>query len=142
MPYKDPEEQRIYQRKWLARRKAEWFAANGPCTRCGSWNDLELDHINARLKVNHVIWSWSEKRRNAELAKCQVLCHPCHLGKTRQKKEHQRGEVHHKAKLSEAEVAVIKKRLARKESAHRIVLDYPQVTVWEIYKIKQGRTWA
>jgi hypothetical protein len=41
-----------------------------------------VDHVDPSTKVNHVIWSWSENRRLAELAKCQVLCHDCHVKKT------------------------------------------------------------
>ncbi len=49
---------------------------------CGSWNDLELDHINPETKVSHNIWSWSEKRRIKELKKCQPLCFGCHKKKS------------------------------------------------------------
>lgn len=81
MPYKDPEAQREYQRAWAAKRRAASraaFLADKSCARCGSTEDLELDHVNPADKVSHRIWTWSEKRRVAELAKCQVLCKPCH----------------------------------------------------------------
>lgn len=84
MPYKDISEQREYQRKWIAKRRKDWFDANGPCVLCGSSDDLELDHIDESTKVTHNIWSWSEKRRADELVKCQVLCKICHLEKTKQ----------------------------------------------------------
>lgn len=82
VPYKDPETRRQYQRKWCARNRAEFFAGK-TCVRCGSDQDLELDHIDRKQKIDHVIWSWSKVRREAELAKCQVLCGPCHKQKTR-----------------------------------------------------------
>lgn len=44
MPYADPEERRRYAREWMARRRNEWFAEHGPCVRCGSSEDLQLDH--------------------------------------------------------------------------------------------------
>lgn len=33
--------------------------------------------------MSHRIWGWSLKRREIELAKCQVLCYNCHKTKTR-----------------------------------------------------------
>ena len=72
---------RDYQRQWVARRRAEFFAGKA-CVRCGSQERLELDHIDPKLKVAHQIWSWSEVRQAEEIAKCQVLCHDCHLQKT------------------------------------------------------------
>lgn len=82
MSYLDREMQRAYQREWMRRRRRLWFAANGPCRECGSWDRLELDHIDPEKKVHHAIWSWSLQKRSAELAKCQVLCHGCHRAKT------------------------------------------------------------
>lgn len=78
MPYADKARQREYQRLWVARNRADWILAHGPCTACGSWNSLEVDHIDPSQKVNHRIWSWSPQRREAELAKCRVLCRKCH----------------------------------------------------------------
>jgi 5-methylcytosine-specific restriction endonuclease McrA len=83
MPYKDPGRQREYVRNWLAKRREEWFADKA-CVRCGTTSNLQLDHVDAATKVSHRIWSWSQERRDAELAKCQVLCQPCHEKKTKQ----------------------------------------------------------
>ena len=84
MPMPTVEEQREYQRQWIAKRRAEWIAVHGPCKKCGSSVDLEIDHVDPKKKSAHVsiIWSWSKKRREAELKKCQVLCHECHVKKT------------------------------------------------------------
>lgn len=81
---KDKKKLREYQRQWLAQRKQVWFDENGPCVSCGSWKDLELDHIDPSSKVTHRVWSWSQERRDEELSKCQVLCRSCHLAKTKQ----------------------------------------------------------
>ena len=78
MPMRTKELQREYQRQWIAKRRKDWFDANGPCVRCGSWERLELDHIDHTTKITHRIWSWAEERRLKELAKCQILCHFCH----------------------------------------------------------------
>jgi hypothetical protein len=73
---------RAYDRIRLKKRRAEWFAANGPCVKCGGSKRLELDHIDPKSKVNHSVWSWKKQRRDAELSKCQVLCFLCHRLKT------------------------------------------------------------
>jgi 5-methylcytosine-specific restriction endonuclease McrA len=72
---------REYQRVWVKRRRMEWIEANGPCVKCGSTVDLEMDHIDPATKEHHAIWSWAKERREAELAKCQVLCGRCHEDK-------------------------------------------------------------
>ena len=77
MPYADPERQREYSREWIARRRAAWFEGRY-CLLCGTNKDLVLHHIDPTVKVSHRIWSWSQGRRNAELAKCTTLCDPCH----------------------------------------------------------------
>jgi hypothetical protein len=81
MPYKDKNVQRQYARQWIANRRSDWFF-DKTCTKCGSTQNLELDHIDPSVKVSHRIWSWSDKRRYEELQKCQPLCHDCHEEKT------------------------------------------------------------
>lgn len=65
------------------KRRRDWLRRNGPCRICGSWENLEVDHIDPDMKVDHKVWAWSVNRRLAELAKCQVLCRDCHKKKTR-----------------------------------------------------------
>lgn len=81
MPIADPEARRKYHREWMARRRAEFFSGR-QCVKCGSTEQLELDHIEPATKTHHAIWSWSTARREAEIAKCQVLCSGCHKAKT------------------------------------------------------------
>lgn len=81
MPIADRMERRAYQRAWLAKRRGEALVG-ASCVECGSVDGLELDHIDPTTKVDHKIWSWSKKRRDAELKKCQWLCGPCHRAKT------------------------------------------------------------
>ena len=73
-----------YQRDWYAQRRSAWLEANGPCAKCGSWENLEVDHIDPAQKAAEIsrLWSLSEARRLPELAKCQVLCKPCHYEKS------------------------------------------------------------
>lgn len=82
MPMATKEKQIEYQRNWMRKRRAEWLAIHGPCVLCGSNERLEVDHIDRRSKVDHRVWSWSKKRREDELAKCQILCKKCHISKT------------------------------------------------------------
>lgn len=63
-------------------RREDWLAANGPCKRCGSSHNLEVDHVDPSTKVNHTVWSWRQSRMLRELQKCQVLCEECHKRKT------------------------------------------------------------
>lgn len=77
MPYSDPAEQRRYQREHAARRRAAYFADKS-CARCGSTEDLQLHHVYRASKTASAIWTWGARRREAELAKCVVICHACH----------------------------------------------------------------
>ncbi len=81
MPYRDLERQREYQRRWMRQRRADFFAGKC-CVDCGSTMALELDHLDPSQKNTHRIWSFSKKRRDAELQLCQVLCVRCHRKKT------------------------------------------------------------
>ena len=84
MPYANPDAQRAYQLAWITRRRDEWIAENGPCQRCGSTEDLEVDHVDPATKSMNptAIWGKSKLVRMRELAKCQVLCKRCHGEKT------------------------------------------------------------
>ena len=85
MPFKDKAVLQEYQRTWRRRRRRAWFRGKR-CAKCDSRRRLELDHIDPAKKVSHKVWSWSEKRREAELAKCQVLCAKCHKAKSQTEK--------------------------------------------------------
>lgn len=84
MPYKNLEQQREYQRNWMAQRRKEWFDLNGPCADCGTQDNLELDHVDREGKISHKVWSWSKVRMEEELAKCVARCEKCHQIKTNQ----------------------------------------------------------
>ena len=63
-------------------RRVKWLEDNGPCVDCGSWIDLEADHVDPKEKISHRVWSWSDSRREMELSKCVPRCRSCHLKKT------------------------------------------------------------
>ncbi|URQ04828.1 HNH endonuclease [Streptomyces phage Emma1919] len=103
MPYKDKEKQKEYQRQWAAKRRADFF--NGKvCVVCKSQRNLELDHIDPKKKVSHNIWSWSDDKRNKELAKCQVLCNSCHKAKNKTDGSIPRGEKSNQSSLTDKDV--------------------------------------
>ena len=82
MSYASAEDRRVYAKNWARARRAA-FMAGKFCVVCGTTERLELDHIDPATKISHAVWSWSQPRREAELAKCQVLCHQHHKEKTR-----------------------------------------------------------
>lgn len=140
MPYKDPEQKREYAARWAKetreRRRTDWFSENGPCS-CGSWADLELDHIDPATKVAHEIWTWGDVRREAELAKCQVLCHDCHSAKS--SGEGPKGERNGTAVLNRVQVQEIRGR-CRNERQIDLAAEYG-VDKSTIYQIAHGKIW-
>ncbi len=82
MSYKNILIQRKYQLDRCNLRRFIWMMENGPCVMCGSWKDIELDHIDPSKKFTHRIWSYSEQKLSKELDKCQALCKNCHKKKT------------------------------------------------------------
>lgn len=65
-------------------RRLKWIADNGPCVKCGTWDNIEIDHIDPSTKEYEIdiVWRRSQQIRDYELAKCQALCKPCHIEKT------------------------------------------------------------
>lgn len=66
------------------------------CSKCGSTDRLEFDHIDPATKVRPLMRLALAKpsKWEAELAKCQVLCHECHWDKTRQDRSLVKGGTH------------------------------------------------
>jgi hypothetical protein len=65
-------------------RRTQWIEENGPCVKCGTWDNLEVDHIDPSTKEYEIanIWRRSQYIRDHELAKCQTLCNSCHIEKS------------------------------------------------------------
>jgi 5-methylcytosine-specific restriction endonuclease McrA len=137
MPYKDKRKQYAHNLARMQRRRADWLTANGPCKKCGSWKDLEVDHVDPASKVSHRIWSWSDARRAIELAKCQVLCATCHNEKAQHNQEFANGEANGQTKLTAVEVHKIRQASGTlSQIATRFTL--PKSTV---ASIRSGRRW-
>lgn len=77
MPYKDVATRRAYARDWRNRRRA-LFMDGQVCSQCGATEDLEFHHVDPAQKITHRLWGWRLDRIVEELAKCVVLCGPCH----------------------------------------------------------------
>ena len=57
------------------------------CFQCNSKNNLEFDHVDWRTKmceISTLLAAENRARLTEELTKCQLLCHDCHVRKTRQ----------------------------------------------------------
>ena len=96
MPYKDPIQSRNYKRNWMNKRRNHWLQyMGGKCVSCGSIDNLEFDHIDKSTKKYEPRMLWSRQLETIieELMKCQLLCHECHILKTRMEntKIHQHG---------------------------------------------------
>jgi len=54
------------------------------CCKCGSLENLQIDHIDPELKSWTIgqMWSLSQNKFDEELKKCQLLCFRCHNLKT------------------------------------------------------------
>lgn len=141
MPYKDKNKARSYQANWIRNRRQIFFEDKS-CLVCGSNENLVLHHRNPEEKESHKIWSWSDKRRFAEIAKCDVLCQNCHIEVHRKMGSFggMVGEDCHFSNLSTDDVIEIKKRISNGERNKEIAKDfgvYPST----ISKIRVGKTW-
>jgi hypothetical protein len=84
---------RDYLPKWRERRRQYALAKlGGKCVRCGATKNLDFDHIDPATKVGDIGRMWQKRKDlfEAELLKCQLLCKPCHLEKTRENGDNQK----------------------------------------------------
>lgn len=140
MPYANPEDRRRRFRERVAERRAAWFAANGPCVDCGTWDNLRVDHVDATTKVTHRVFNWSDARREEELAKCVPRCQPCHVAKTVRCGElsPSPGERNGNAKLTEQTVRAIRESpLGARELGRAYGLHWATIS-----KIRKRQRWA
>lgn len=83
-----------YTKALRARRRSEWIASQGGvCVKCGSSDRLEIDHVDPASKEieSSRVWDRRAEVRDRELAKCQVLCKPCHEAKNATEQPAQHG---------------------------------------------------
>jgi hypothetical protein len=89
MPRKVKEKYNEYMKSYMINRynkkKEKIFdMLGGCCAKCGSKDNLEIDHIDPSEKSFSVskMWSIREDLFIDEIGKCQLLCHKHHLEKT------------------------------------------------------------
>ena len=87
MPYKNPDEQREFQRKWIQKRRKKHMDGK-KCASCGkpvSSKTADLDHKKPHHnteKIDHRLWSLKDSKRKKKLSGMQILCKACHKKKT------------------------------------------------------------
>jgi 5-methylcytosine-specific restriction endonuclease McrA len=143
MPYKNKAAQSAYQLAWMKRRRDAWISANGPCLDCSSTDRLEVDHVDAKSKVSHRVWSWSDARRSTELAKCVVRCRDCHVAKTLRNGEYgakRHSERHPNTRLTLEQVREIK-RLRAEGEIYRVIANQFSIGVTTAKYIVAGKYW-
>ncbi|GGJ58924.1 hypothetical protein [Glutamicibacter ardleyensis] len=97
MDWKTAEGRSAYRaRRYQSRMKAMIRLLGGHCAKCDSQTNLQFDHIDPRTKKFTIAerWDASPLVLIPELAKCQLLCEPCHIQKSAEEKsvEHGGGE--------------------------------------------------
>jgi hypothetical protein len=78
---------RTYMLNRYHERRAEALALlGGKCAKCGTTDDLQIDHIDPATKTMSIsgMWSCSYERYLRELKLCQLLCREHHRKKTAQ----------------------------------------------------------
>lgn len=91
MAYTSYQDQKAYQKRWIAQRRVQVLEILGNrCVMCGCTSSLQVDHIDPATKDacmkrpgTHgfkfgIAWAKILK----EIEKCQLLCPPCHKLKT------------------------------------------------------------
>lgn len=73
------------KRMWDERRRKAIIHLGGKCTKCGSCEELEFDHIDPETKSYTIASrpSASNEKFWKEVEKCQLLCNKCHKEKSK-----------------------------------------------------------
>lgn len=140
-----------YMREYNHKRyhqKRQWAVAylGGKCTHCGSTGNLEVDHIDPHEKTMGLtrMTRVTQERFVAELDKCQLLCHDCHVQKTMvdgsSRKNTACGERVNHAKLTTANVRAIR-QLYGGGISQQVLAGQFGVSRGNISQIVTHRTW-
>lgn len=78
-----------YKEAWIKRTRVWALTLLGEkCVRCGISENLEFDHVLAVTKSFEISYAisrgYSKARIEEELQKCQLLCRPCHVLKSKE----------------------------------------------------------
>ena len=85
-----------YHREYWRKRRQEIIDYLGSkCVKCGTTDNLEIDHINPSDKSFHISKRLSLSTQREEVDKCQLLCHEHHMVKTvSEKKPYTHGTIY------------------------------------------------
>ena len=99
--YTSPMDKKAYYRAYMnnryhTRRAEVVRRLGGKCVKCGSTEEIEIDHIDPAKKTFDwgIIHSQTPERIEAEIFLSQLLCKPCHIEKTRVEFSYLRGWNH------------------------------------------------
>ena len=140
-------------RKWKTdryrdRREAAVAYLGGACVSCGTTEDLEFDHVDPATKTREMARCFgdlSAANLAVEVAKCQLLCKPCHITKSQSGREYdapQKGERNGRAKVTAEQVREIRRRYAAGGTTHQALADEYGVTKTNIRFIIKRVSWA
>lgn len=75
-----------HKRHYIRMKERAIVFLGGECARCHTTHRLEFDHIVPETKTVNVtvLFTGGWERIMTELYKCQLLCHDCHVDKTRE----------------------------------------------------------
>lgn len=112
---------------------------------CGAFKSLQFDHIEASSKVYPIASMLAGCRWEfilSELAKCQLLCHPCHVFKGRMFGETggTKGVGNHNAKLNPAKVQEMRWRSRAGETVSSLAAEFGVSTGAAWQAVNRG-TW-
>jgi hypothetical protein len=77
--------ERLYRANYVAGVRAYISSLKVRCTDCPSTTNLEFDHVRGEKKFDIGSFSSRGPALEAELAKCEVVCHECHKLRTKQR---------------------------------------------------------
>ena len=109
----------------------------GKCAMCGSTENLEFDHIDSTEKSFSIGTRIQNSIDNlqSELNKCQLLCHNCHVKKS---KEHKDTNV----KIDKDTAIAICNDYFSTNTTHRDLSIRYGLSQWEIGRIVRGERWS
>ena len=77
---------REYAKRWYHERRAQYVEMlGGKCAECGATEELQFDHKDRKTKKFAIgkLFTKAQEVVLEELKKCQLLCQPCHIEKSR-----------------------------------------------------------
>lgn len=135
---------REYARNYYQEKMAAFVKQLGSkCVKCGSTNDLHFDHIEPKTKKFSIACfnSYSKEATQKELKKCQLLCEPCHVKKSKKDGSTLQGSKRPNYILTERDVIKIKQGLAQGKTGRELAKTFGCSDV-NISLIKNKKAWA